>query len=254
MLRFLVPEGKTTVPDLVSGDVVFDNREVDDWIMVRANRAPTYNFTVVCDDSDMEITHVLRGEEHLTNTPKQILLFEALGLASPTYAHLPLMLGKDKKKLSKRTGDTSLQVYRDKGYPPEAVLNFLCLQGWGLDETTTLFSLDELVANFDPKDVRKGGSMFDPEKFLWMAGEYLRKEDPDTLLDHCAPFLTAAGLVNESELVARREWLSVAVESVRARIRVYSELPGHIAYLFEDDEDVTYQDKAATNARKCSGV
>jgi len=250
VVRFAVPAGRTVVKDLIAGDVTFQNTEVDDWIMVRSNGAPTYNFTVVCDDSDMEITHVLRGEEHLTNTPKQVLLFQALGLEPPCYVHLPLMLGKDKKKLSKRTGDTSLQVYRDKGYSPAAVVNFLCLQGWGLDETTTIFSPAELIANFDPKNVRKGGSIFDPDKFLWMAGEYLRAEAPGDLAAHCAPFVIAAGQMTEEELAERHDWFLAVLESERERIHLYSELPERIAYLFEDDDAVAYQEKAEKNARK----
>lgn len=250
VLRFRVPQGATVVKDLIAGDVTFQNVEVDDWIMVRSNDAPTYNFTVVCDDADMQITHVLRGEEHLTNTPKQVLLFQALEREPPAYAHLPLMLGKDKKKLSKRTGDTSLQVYRDKGYPPGAVLNFLCLQGWGLDETTTIFGTEELIRGFDPKDVRRGGSVFDPDKFLWMAGEYLRAEARAELAEHCAPFVIAAGQMTADEISARKAWFQDVLESERERIHVYSELPARIAYLFEADDAVTYAEKAEKNARK----
>jgi glutamyl-tRNA synthetase len=133
VVRFKVPEGRTAFRDLVRGDVSFDNAEVDDWVMLRTDGLPTYNLVVVCDDVDMRITCVLRGEEHLVNTPKQLLLYEALGAPPPSFGHLPLMLGTDKKKLSKRTGDTALEDYRDKGYPAPAVLNFLALQGWDLD-------------------------------------------------------------------------------------------------------------------------
>ncbi|HED64789.1 MAG TPA: glutamate--tRNA ligase [Planctomycetes bacterium] len=253
-VRFRVPkDGETLVQDLVCGEVRFPNADVDDWIMVRTDGTPTYNFCVVCDDSHMRITHVLRGEEHLTNTPKQVLLFEALGLEPPAFAHLPLMLGNDGKKLSKRTGDTSLQDYRDKGYPAAAVMNFLCLQGWGLDETTTIFSLDDLVRHFDPKDVRKGGSVFDPKKFLWMAGEYLRRESLEELATHCAPFVVAAGLATEEELAERAEWFRAVLATERERIQLYSELPARIAYLFQDDDAVVYDPKAEKNARKHEG-
>ena len=250
VVRFRVPDGETRFLDMVRGEVVIRNREVDDWIMVRGDGSPTYNFCVVCDDEGMGITHVLRGEEHITNTPKQLLLFDALGFAPPTYAHLPLMLGKDKKKLSKRTGDTSLQDYRAAGYPPEAVANFLCLQGWSLDDKTTLLSLDDLVEHFDPAQVSRGGAVFDPEKFLWMAGEYLHAEPIEQLAERCAPFLVSAGLMSEAELVERGPWLRAAIESERERMRLYAELPDRLAYLFEDDGDVTYQEKAEKNARK----
>lgn len=250
VIRFRVPDGDTRVQDSVAGEVLFKNAEIDDWVMVRSEGSPTYNFCVVCDDADMRITHVLRGEEHLTNTPKQVLLFQALELSPPEYAHLPLMLGKDKKKLSKRTGDTSLQDYRDKGYPPEAVCNFLGLQGWALDDKTTLFSLSDLVAHFDPKDVRPGGSIFDPDKFLWMAGEYIRKEELGRLAQRVAPFVVGAGLMTAEEIESRRAWFEKAVASERERVRLYSEFPDRLRYLFADDREVPYQEKAMESSRK----
>ncbi len=250
VIRFRVPDGQTRVQDSIAGEVVFENAEIDDWVMVRSEGSPTYNFCVVCDDADMRVTHVLRGEEHLTNTPKQVLLFQALGIPPPQYAHLPLMLGKDKKKLSKRTGDTSLQEYRDKGYPPEAVGNFLGLQGWALDDKTTLFSLSDLVTHFDPKDVRPGGSIFDPDKFLWIAGEYIRKEELGRLAERVAPFVIAAGLMKAEEITSRRAWFEKAVASERERVRLYSEFPDRLRYLFADDREVLYQEKALENSRK----
>jgi len=253
VIRFRVPEGKTSFRDHIRGDVTFDNAEVDDWIMVRTNDSPTYNFVVVCDDSDMRISLVMRGEEHLTNTPKQVLLYRALGLETPDFAHLPLMLGTDGKKLSKRTGDTALQDYREKGYPPEAVLNFLCLQGWALDDRNDLFSIDELVRNFDPADVGKGGAIFDPEKFLWMAGEYIHADEVDRVADRGAPFMIAAGLMTEEEIAGRRPWYVEAVALAQERIRRYAELPERLAWLFAPDDDVPFAKKAVKNARKHEG-
>ena len=254
VVRFRVPEGETSFHDLIRGHVTFQNAEVDDWIMVRTNDSPTYNFVVVCDDHDMRISHVMRGEEHLTNTPKQVLLYRALGLAPPIFAHLPLMLGTDGKKLSKRTGDTALQDYQAKGYPPEAVLNFLCLQGWALDDRNDLFSIEELVQNFDPADVGKRGAIFDPEKFLWMAGEYIRKDDVARIAERAAPYLIDAGLLREDELATRREWLERAVALAQERIHLYSELPERLAYLFVDDDAVEYQPKALKGAQKHAGT
>jgi glutamyl-tRNA synthetase len=250
VVRFRVPEGQTRLQDWIRGEVVFDNREVEDWVMVRSSGDPIYNFVVVVDDIAMRISHVMRGEEHLTNTPKQVLLYQAFGAPPPVFAHLPLMLGKDKKKLSKRTGDTSLQDYRDKGYPPEAVSNFLSLQGWALDDKTTLFSRAELVARFDPHDVSPSGSIFDPEKFLWMAGEYIRADELSRLAERCAPFVVAAGLATHAELERRRSWFHAAVASERERIKLYSELPARLAYLFASDRDLHYNDDALSLARK----
>jgi glutamyl-tRNA synthetase len=250
VVRFRVPEGRTRVEDWIRGEVAFENREVEDWVMVRSSGDPIYNFVVVVDDIDMRITHVLRGEEHLTNTPKQVLLYRAFGRTPPVFAHLPLMLDKDRKKLSKRSGDTSLQDYRDKGYPPEAVLNFLSLQGWALDDRTTLFSREQLIERFDPHDVSPSGSVFDPDKFLWMAGEYIRSDDISRVAERCLPFVVAAGLASAAELVERRAWYHAVVASEKERIRLYAELPGRIAYLFARDDELCYQEEALAAARK----
>ena len=247
VLRFRCPEGETTFRDLIRGQVTFQNAEVDDWVMVRTDGTPTYNFVCVCDDAAMEITHVVRGEEHLVNTPKQILLFGVLGAPAPIYAHLPLMLGTGGRKMSKRDGDTALTDYRDKGYPPEAVLNFLALQGWALDGETEVFPREVLVENFDLAKVGKGGSVFDPEKFRWMAGEYVRSEPLAQTTDRALPFLAAAGLQRGDQT---REWLERAVGTVRERVQLYGEIPDQLAYLFQDDDAVVYEEKAEANARK----
>jgi glutamyl-tRNA synthetase len=249
-LRFKVPQGNTTFADGIRGTVTFAHEEVDDWVMVRADGAPTYNFVCVCDDAAMRITHVVRGEEHLVNTPKQLLLYGALGIDPPAFAHLPLMLGAGGKKMSKRDGDTGLAEYRRKGYPRDAVVNFLCLQGWALDGEREVFSADELVANFALEDVSKGGSRFDLDKFDWLAGEYLRAEDPATLLDHGAEHLVQAGLATPELLAARREWFERAVESARERICTYAQLPEQLAYLFAPDDALDYEEKALAGARK----
>lgn len=250
VLRFRVPEGETRFVDLVRGDVRFDNVEVDDWIMVRSDGTPTYNFVVVCDDIDMAVSHVVRGEEHLVNTPKQVLLYAALGGEPPEFAHLPLMLGTDGKKLSKRTGDTALQDYRDKGYPRAAIVNFLSLQGWALDGATEVFTVEQLVASFDLRSVSKGGSIFDLDKFRWLAGEYIRRESLEELVEHVRPFVVAAGLAGEAELAARAEWFRELVRGEQERIATYGELPERVAWAFAADDAVTYDPKAEAGARK----
>ena len=249
-VRFRVPPGETHFRDMVRGDVAFQNAEVDDWVALRRGGRPTYNFVVVCDDADMRVTHVVRGEEHLVNTPKQVLLYRALDLEPPRFAHLPLMLGSDGKKLSKRTGDTALGDYVRKGFPPEAVLNFLALQGWSLDGATEVFSVDELVARFELEAVSKGGSIFDADKFRWLAGEYVRRDPPARLAQRCAPFVVAAGLATADELERRADWFRAVVTSEQERIQVYSELPERIRYLFEPDGEVTYDERARAGARR----
>jgi glutamyl-tRNA synthetase len=250
VLRFRVPDGETRFVDHVRGDVRFSNEEVDDWIMVRSDGAPTYNFVVVCDDIDMQISHVVRGEEHLVNTPKQVLLYRALDEEPPEFAHLPLMLGTDGKKLSKRTGDTALQDYRDKGYPRAAVVNFLSLQGWALDGTTEVFSVGELVERFDIRAVSKGGSIFDIDKFRWLAGEYIRRETLDELVANVQPFVVAAGLTSADDLAARAAWFREVVRGEQERIHTYAELSERIAFLFAPDEAVVFDPKAEAAARK----
>lgn len=250
VLRFRTPEGKTTFRDLVRGEVTFDNSEVDDWVLIRTDGSPTYNFVCVCDDAAMEITHVVRGEEHLVNTPKQIHLFNVLGVPAPTFAHLPLMLGTSGKKMSKRDGDTAVTDYRDRGFPPEAVLNFLALQGWALDGETEIFSRDTMVEHFDLERVSKGGSIFDPEKFQWMAGEYLRSEPLAQTAERSKPFVVAAGLASEEDLAARADWFERAVATVRERVQLYSEVPAALGYLFADDASVEFEEKAEKGARK----
>lgn len=249
-VRFRVPEGQTTIKDLVRGTVTFQNVEVDDWIMVRQGGNPTYNFVVVCDDADMRISHVFRGEEHLTNTPKQVLLYQALGLEAPRFGHLPLMLGKDGKKLSKRHGDVSLGEYVEAGYSQPATINFLARQGWALDGETEIFSVERFVEAFDISGVSKGGSIFDFEKFAWMSGQYVQQESLAELAAHCAPYLVAAGLATAEELAADPAPLEAAVAMGQERVRLYSEMPATIGFLYAADEDLEWDEKAEKNARK----
>jgi glutamyl-tRNA synthetase len=249
--RFRIPEGESSFTDLVRGKVTIPHFEIDDWVMVRrGGEAPTYNFVVVCDDFDMQISHVFRGEEHLVNTPKQLLVYAALGKEAPEFGHLPLMLGTDRKKLSKRTGDTALGDYEAKGYPKAAIVNFLALQGWALDGENDLFTREQFVAAFDIGDVSKAGAVFDPKKFLWMAGEYLRQESPAVLLEHVLPFVLEEGLMTSAEIDERREWLTQVAVSVQDRLQLYSEFPVWIAHFFAADDQVPYDAKAEKGARK----
>ena len=250
VLRFAVPDGETRFVDRMRGEIVFQNEEVDDWIMVRTDGAPTYNFVCVLDDAAMKISLVLRGVEHLVNTPKQVLLYRALGLEAPEFGHLPLMLGTDKKKLSKRTGGTALLSYKDEGYPPEAVFNFLALQGWALDGETEVFSADELVAAFDPANVSLGGSIFDVDKFRWLAGEYVRSQPLERTAARAKSFVVAAGLTDDADLEARSAWFERLVALAQERIHLYSDLPEQVAWAFAQDGAVEFEEKALKGARK----
>ncbi len=249
-VRFRVPVGETAIADLVRGTVTFQNVEVDDWIMVRQDRNPTYNFVVVVDDADMRISHVFRGEEHMTNTPKQVLLYRALGLEAPRFGHLPLMLGQDGKKLSKRHGDVSLGEYIEAGYSQPATINFLARQGWALDGETEIFSVEQFVEAFDIDGVSKGGAVFDFEKFAWMSGQYIQRESLAELAAHCGPHLVKAGLATADELAADSARLEAAVAMGQERVRIYSEMPATIGFLYAGDEDLEWDAKAEKNARK----
>ncbi len=249
-VRFRIPDGATTIHDLVRGDVTFEHKEIDDWIMARRDGSPTYNFVVVSDDLAMKITHVFRGEEHLVNTPKQTLLYQAMGQEPPRFGHLPLMLGKDRKKLSKRSGDTALGDYIANGYPKEAIVNFLCLQGWALDGETEVFDVDTFVENFDIENVQKAGAVFDIDKFRWLSADTIRRMGIPELAQEVAPFTVKAGQMSESDIASRQDWFQRLVAGEQERIELFSEFPGRVASFFEADDAVTYADKAEAGARK----
>lgn len=244
VLRFRVPENEEVViADHIRGEVRFATAEVEDWVAVRSNGMPTYNFVCALDDAAMEITHVIRGEEHLVNTPKQVLVYRALGLPQPEYAHVPLILGADGKKLSKRTGDTAVGDYTDKGYPPEALFNFLCLLGFSIDDKTTVFGREELLRAFDLKRISKGGAIFDVDKLHWLCGDYLRHTEPAELVGRVLPWLQQAGLVEDAPDAARLAWLQTLVGAFRERITLYGELPEQAASFFA--ESASPDEKAA---------
>jgi len=182
-VRLRVPdEGRTVVKDLIRGDITFEHKDIDDFVIARSDGSPLYNLAVAVDDHDMGITHVIRGEDHISNTPRQMMILEALGGRLPeAYAHLPLLHGPDGKKLSKRHGAASVQELRDTGYLPAAVRNYLALLGWGYDAETTFFSTDELIERFSLERVSKNPAVFDEQKLRWMNGHYLREMDPDEL-------------------------------------------------------------------------
>jgi glutamyl-tRNA synthetase len=181
-IRLRVPEGgQTTVHDIIRGEIVFEHEAIDDFVIARSDGSPLYNLAVAVDDRDMGITHVVRGADHISNTPRQLMILKALGADAPTYAHLPLLHGTDGKKLSKRHGAASVQELRDEGYLPAAVRNYLALLGWGFDDETTFFSTDELVERFTLERVSKSPAVFDEKKLRWMNGRYLREMDPDEL-------------------------------------------------------------------------
>ncbi|NPV53243.1 MAG: glutamate--tRNA ligase [Firmicutes bacterium] len=196
-VRFMVPEGETLIHDLIRGEVKFSNSSVDDFVIMKSDGFPTYNFAAVVDDSLMGMTHIIRAEEHLPNTPKQVMIYRALGYPLPEFAHVPMILGPDRSKLSKRHGATSVTQYRDMGYLPEALVNYLALLGWAYDAEHEIFSTEELIEKFSLEGVSKNAAIFDPKKLEWMNGQYIRMADPDRIMRLAIPFLQSGGLLPE---------------------------------------------------------
>jgi len=193
-IRFLVPEGRTVFTDLVHGPIDFDRANLEDFVVLRSDGHPTYHLSVVVDDVAMEVTHVVRGDDHVSNTPKQILLYEAMGAAVPAFAHVPLILGPDKKRLSKRHGATSVGEYERQGVLPEAMINFLALLGWSPGGDAEVFSRDELIARFTLEGISGGHAVFNPEKLAWFNQQHIMRLSAREILARLAGTLTAQGL------------------------------------------------------------
>ncbi len=219
VVRFRVPEGKTRFEDAILGTVEFDNAELDDFVTARADGTPTYNFAVVVDDLEMRISHVIRGSDHLSNTPRQILVWRALGHEPPVFAHLPLVLAPDKKVLSKRRGAVAIGEYRRQGYVPEALVNYMALLGWAYDGTQELFGLEELVDKFELGKVSRKAASFDPEKLAWMNAQWLKRLDVRERTARVIPILQAEGLVGQEPSPAEREWIERVVNVIDDRLK-----------------------------------
>src|SRR2546428_5952300 len=238
-LRLRMPDqGATAVNDLIHGPVTFEHRQLDDWILVRTDGTPTYNFCNVVDDVTMRITHVIRGNDHLSNTPKQLLCYEALGYTVPEFAHVAMILGADRSRMSKRHGATSVQAFRDMGIVPEAMVNYLARLGWSHGDQE-IFSRAELIALFDIKNVGASGAVFDQAKLEWLSQEYLKAADGPTLARLAAPFLARAGL----PVPADEEWLGRALSTLKERAQTLVELADKSRIYFERPS--TYDPKAA---------
>jgi len=237
VLRLKAPlEGHTTVRDLIRGDVVFQNKELSDQVVVRSNGDPLYNFVVVVDDVSMGITHVVRGDDHLNNTPKQIQLYEALGKPVPLFAHAPLILGADKKRLSKRHGATNVMQYDDEGYLPEALVNFLVRLGWSHGDQE-IFSRDELCELFSLDAVGKSPGVWNPEKLLWLNGQYITAMDSSELARQIAPRIAAAG----HPACEADATMAYRIDTLKERSRTLAELVEQGSFYWADE--VTFEAK-----------
>lgn len=234
----LPAEGKVVVEDLVLGEVVTDNRELDDFVLARADGSPVYNFCVVVDDVDMRITHVLRGSDHLANTPKQIHLYDLFGAPRPAFAHFPMIHGMDGKKLSKRHGAASILQFRELGYLPETMLSFLVRLGWSHGDQEE-FTVEELTRSFDLPGCGKSAAIFDMKKLDWQNGRRIRELAPAVLLERARPFLERKGLATDAP------WLVRAVVLVQERARTLAEVADGLAMFFDRSPTVAFDEKAA---------
>ncbi len=229
VVRMKVPsKGETVVNDLIRGRVVFENRILDDFVLQKSDGTPVYNFAVVLDDHDMAITHVIRGEEHLSNTPKQILIYEALNLPVPQFAHLPMILAPDHTKLSKRHGATSVEEYREQGILPEALVNYLLLLGWSASDDTEIMTLDQAIEWFDLNRVQHTAAIYDIKKLVWMNSQYMRTIPIGTLIDYVLPFIKSRQLD-----VSRGPDLARAIELGRERSHTLLELREALTFFYE---------------------
>ncbi len=237
VVRFKAPlDGTTIVDDLIKGPTVFANKELDDLIILRSDGLPTYNFAVVIDDATMNINYVIRGDDHLNNTPRQIQIYEALGFPLPKFAHLPMVMGPDRSRLSKRHGALSVLAYRDKGYLPYALNNFLVRLGWSFGDQE-FFTMEELIEKFSLDNVGRSAGVFNPDKLLDLNAKHIRATPSASLVDYLIPFLEKHNLH-----YSNREFLISCIESVKTRSKTLEEMVENMAFYIV--EDVVYEEKA----------
>ncbi|MBU6366508.1 MAG: glutamate--tRNA ligase, partial [Gemmatimonadetes bacterium] len=241
-IRFRVPEGVTEWEDAVHGRIAFPNADIEDFIILRSDGTPVYNMAVVSDDIAMRITLVMRGDDHISNTPKQILLYRALGAPLPTFAHVPMIHGADGKKLSKRHGATAVGDYQHLGIVPSAMVNFLALLGWSPGDDTEVMDRETLVRRFSLDGLQKKAAVFDTKKLEWMNGQHLASMPIADLARLAAPRLAAAGMATEAELADRHDWFCQLLEQLRVRARLLDELVPQAAPFFGDT--VAYEPEA----------
>lgn len=232
VLRFRCPDtGTTVLNDLIKGPIFFENAELDDLVLQRSDGLPTYNFAVVVDDVTMNITHVIRGDDHVNNTPRQILIYQALGIPLPHFAHVPMILGEDRARLSKRHGATSVMSYKDMGYLPEALVNYLVRLGWSHGDQE-IFSKEELVRYFSLENVGKSASVFNSEKLLWLNAHYIKEKDPNVLVPLIEPFLAASNYPEKSG-----DMLAKAVHTLQPRAHTLEEMAEGMKFYMVDEVD-----------------
>lgn len=242
VIRLKIPAKKIVFNDLLRGEVNFEGELLSDFVIVKSDGIPTYNFAVVIDDALMDISNVIRGDDHISNTPKQILIYEALGFNLPKFAHLPMIMGSDHTRLSKRHGATSVMEYKEIGYIPEAVVNYIAHLGWSSGDEREIFSLEELVKEFSLDKISKHAAVFSIDKLNWFNSEYLKKRSVDSLVKMVIPFLKKANYIKEENLSpVKLEWLKEIIKLMQGRFKNFSQFIDYADYFFVDKIDIEPQ-------------
>lgn len=238
VVRLAIPtEGRTTYHDLVYGDITVDNRVIEDVVLLKSNGWPTYHLAAMVDDHDMGITHVIRGEDWMPSTPQHVQIYRAMDWEEPIWVHVPLILGTDRKKLSKRHGSTQFMDFVREGYLPDALLNFLVLLGWSAgDENREIFTREELIERFSLEAISRNPAVFDYSKLRWMNGEYIRALVPDRLLEYCTPYLVEAGLLSDPPDADQMAYAARILPLVSDRMKLLSEAPELMGFFFHAPE------------------
>ncbi len=230
------PTGTIIVNDLIHGSVRFQNEQLDDFVIIKSNGMPAYNFACVVDDYAMKITHVMRAEEHLSNTPKQIHIYQALGYSLPAFAHMPMILAPDRSKLSKRHGATSVEEFRGQGFLAPTIINYLALLGWSPKNEQEVLSINEILAEFTLENVSKKAAVYDVKKLTWMNGLYLNSIDIDEISGQAIPFMISQGLISNIDAKDNYDYIKKIVAAVRERVKTLAEVADAAQYFFKDVE------------------
>jgi nondiscriminating glutamyl-tRNA synthetase len=243
VIRLRLPENKDiTFDDIVRGKVTMNTSDLDDQVLMKTDGYPTYHFAVIVDDHLMGITHVIRGEEWLSSTPKHIFMYEAFGWEAPQFVHLPNILNKNKKKLSKRHGDVAVEDFEKKGYLPEALVNYIALVGWNPEGTGEIMSIEEMIEKFSLDRVSKSGGVFDVDKLNWVNSHYIKNGDLDRLTKLCIPYLVEDGLIKEEEKDEKFEWVKRIVKSAQERIEYLAQISEYAKRFFGEEVELENED------------
>ena len=256
-IRFRVPQNKTYIfNDIVKGEVSFDSNGIGDWVIVKKDGIPTYNFAVAIDDHYMEISHVIRGDDHISNTPKQLMIFEAFGFETPKFAHMTLIVNEERKKLSKRDGQILqfIEQYKDLGYLPEALFNFIGLLGWSPEGEEEIFSKEEFIKIFDEKRLSKSPAFFDKKKLEWINNQYMKEKDSETVFEMTIPHMVKAGLLPESPSEAELSWARDLVALYQEQMSYAGEIVPLSELFFREHLDFSDEAKEVLNGEQVPTV